>query len=105
MQSHKKYIALLLLLGFLFPQAANSAHYFLVSHADHKDLRFSADVKVPGFEFHSCDYKLSSIKFLIPEAGFLTLDIPDISSEENFKYKPGYFTIYNYNYSLRGPPV
>lgn len=103
MKCIKKHIASFLLLGFLFPQVANALHYLIIPHefTSEKQVVFSS----PVYEYHTCDYHLSGIKFLIP-----TFDhsgeyrIPESKQEAVTRAFLRYPKNKSFHFSVRGPP-
>lgn len=105
MDSKKKNISLLLLAGFFFPQAANSMHYFIVPHTGDSEILSAHNFANPVYDYHTCDYHLTAIKFLIPKVGdSRDIYIPDLQQTKTFHYFSGHITKLAFNYTLRGPP-
>lgn len=103
MQNRKKHIALFLLVGFLFPQVANSMHYFVV---DHKFSFLDSSKKInPDFEYHSCTYHLNGVSGIVPTENFKE-DDPTLyfSKKHKFCRLVNYVHNPHFNFSLRGPP-
>ncbi len=107
MCSQGKHIGLLLLAGFLFPQAANALHYFLLPHTlETTNSKTFSFVNPGGYEYHYCDYHLTGTDFAV---------IKEEQSPDNYvagyalKQKEEYTSVYisriYYNYKLRGPPA
>lgn len=105
MSVFKKYIAVLLLAGFLFPQAANSMHYFLFPHkiSNHgKSLKY----QVPSYEFHHCHLNLHSLTYLLPLSNEFKKQIDQNHAVvQNFYYSLDHTVELAFNYRLRGPPA
>lgn len=106
MRDIKKYIALILLSGFLFPQAVNSIHYFVVPHKypseDGRNKSFSAS----SYEYHSCDYQLNGFKYNLPPVfGEDFIKGFNNKNRQDLQVNPVYFPVTAYHYSLRGPPL
>ncbi len=106
MNCFKKHIASLFLLGFLFPQAANAIHHFAISHDYYAEGENKLSFTGPAYEYHSCDYHLSGVKFLIPEFEFLRKNIiPGPGQQVSvsiFMLLPDKVA---FNFSVRGPPL
>jgi len=105
MKRFKTHIGIFFLMGFLFPQAASSMHYFFVSHQSYNSGRFDLN-KLNDFEYHSCIYHLNGSLPLIlcleklDEPGRYRTPVAAIKfcCLENYVQQP------DFDFQLRGPP-
>jgi hypothetical protein len=101
----KKHIATILLLGFLFPQVANAVHYLLVPH-DYYPQQENLLISGPVYEYHSCDYHFSGIKFLTPEINYSeNVNLPEGQKELLIPYVPIIYKGVSFYFRVRGPPA
>ena len=105
MNVFKTHIASLLLLGFLFPQVANAVHHFLIPHKTSVEEQSEPSYTVPAYDYHSCDYHLSGIKFVIPESVYREKKLIPEKRQEDI---PTAFLLHTqkiaFNFSVRGSP-
>lgn len=98
------HIALFLLTGFLFPQAANSVHYFIIPHTV-PNADAGEELTLPAYEYHFCDYQISGWNFFISATG--KMNSPHFSAKgvkPVFSYCVDLINELAFHYSLRGPP-
>lgn len=105
MKCIKKHIASFLLLGFLFPQVANAVHYLIVPHEFTSEKSSKVVFSSPVYEYHSCDYHLSGIKFLVPTFDYSgEYKIPESKQEVVTRVFLLYPKKKSFHFSVRGPP-
>lgn len=105
MQRCKRHIALLLVVGFLFPQVAWSLHFSLVSHNATQKPRSGYAKSDPNVQYHCCICHLSgSSPLLLMEEYKKTADIKGFQVPHNYFGLDHYVHQLNFNFHLRGPP-
>lgn len=105
MMEFKKHIALLLLVGFSFPQVVNSVHYFVVPHYNKTGAEVSNQITAPIYHYHSCDYHLAGINGIL----FSNCQSQQPFNKEDLVPQQFYYSFdhnieFAFHYQLRGPP-
>ncbi|WP_029036433.1 hypothetical protein [Salinimicrobium xinjiangense] len=101
-----KYISFLMLAAFLFPQAANAVHYFLVPHIEYTSKQADYNFDAPGiYEYHECHYHFTGTgpAFMVADTAEKII-IPEIHLQQHKPYSTTHILKLNYRYFLRGPP-
>jgi hypothetical protein len=104
MRKFKVFINHLLLVGFLFPQAANALHYLVQSHSAHIHSGEIYEVAAPTYEYHNCDYLFHSLKYYNPSEANLEFAVFEAPQKKEDHFYSGDFKELAFHYSLRGPP-
>lgn len=105
MNSFKRHIASLLLVGFLFPQIANAVHYLVVPHGLFEQQENRHLISGPAYEYHSCDYHISGIKFLLPNIEYSgRLNTPEERKELLISQVSRISEEAAFHFLVRGPP-
>lgn len=106
MVGYGKYISVLMLAAFLFPQAANAMHHFLVPHAGYFPSSASFNFDASGiYEYHECDYHFTGTDSALTVADTAEKNIlPKIHLQQITWYDNNYILQLCHHYYLRGPP-
>lgn len=104
MKGFKLHITLFFLCVFLFPQAANSVHYFVIPHSLGTPAG-EEDVTTTAYDYHFCEYQLTGWSFFIPTSSKVNFTpFPTQGKKPHFLYSFNLISELAFHYSLRGPP-
>ncbi|MDX1720599.1 MAG: hypothetical protein R3353_10580 [Salegentibacter mishustinae] len=105
MQRFKAHIAIFLLAGFLFPQAASGMHYFVVEHFPSKNSEITF-YESNNFDYHSCIYHLNGFSPLLIKENYLKKLSQHLLLTTKAKFCCLQYYVHqpDFNFQLRGPP-